>query len=261
MSLVAATGRLADLYRRTTASRSTAVLLASNAIPLVGVLFLDWNLWTVMALFWVENGIIGFWNVPRILLARKPSVFELVISGVLGGVARALQAVFFVIHYGLFWAVHGVFVLVALPSIVGARSGVPLVPEFPADPGGLSGDFPSGIPFFGFGDPGSIAGIVWSAVGIGALGLFLSHGFAFAEWVRERRYLETSPSEQATAPYGRLVVLHVTIIVGAFAIGLLGTPFAALVLLVVLKSALDLGLAFRFQRRRALAPELVVRPG
>jgi hypothetical protein len=36
------------------------------------------------------------------------------------------------------------------------------------------------------------------------------------------------------------VVLHLTIIFGAFAITLIGTPIAALVVLVILKTALDL---------------------
>ena len=44
------------------------------------------------------------------------------------------------------------------------------------------------------------------------------------------------------APYGRLVVLHVTIIVGAVAICVTGAPAAAIVVLVLLKIALDLGL-------------------
>jgi hypothetical protein len=51
------------------------------------------------------------------------------------------------------------------------------------------------------------------------------------------------------APYGRLVVLHVTIILGAIAISTTGAPVAAIVVLVLLKTALDLGLHLREHRR------------
>ena len=43
------------------------------------------------------------------------------------------------------------------------------------------------------------------------------------------------------APYGRLVILHVTIILGGMAIALTGAPAAAVFVLVLLKTALDLG--------------------
>jgi len=44
------------------------------------------------------------------------------------------------------------------------------------------------------------------------------------------------------APYARLFILHITIILGAMAIAFTGAPAAAVLVLVVLKTALDLGL-------------------
>src|SRR5438093_11744623 len=64
-------GRAFDLYRRTADSRTAIALLIANAIPLIGVLFFGWSLLTILVLFWIENGIVGFWNVPKILLARQ----------------------------------------------------------------------------------------------------------------------------------------------------------------------------------------------
>src|SRR5437870_35733 len=164
-----ALARAFDLYRRTATSRSAIALVIANAIPIVGVLFFGWSLWTILVIFWVENGIVGFWNVPRILLARQSiaeSMTDMVryagldkaesaeaaallesrmreaqaqitvetsagvravnpsalLLGRLGAVGHAALAVFFVIHYGLFWLVHGIFVF-ALPTFFGgARS-------------------------------------------------------------------------------------------------------------------------------------------
>ena len=47
------------------------------------------------------------------------------------------------------------------------------------------------------------------------------------------------------APYGRIVVLHVAIILGGFAVMALGEPVALLVVLVLLKLALDIKLHLR----------------
>ncbi|MES1239846.1 MAG: DUF6498-containing protein, partial [Chloroflexota bacterium] len=63
-------GRAVEAYRRTATSRSAILLVAANLIPLVGVLLFGWSLWTILVLYWVENGIVGLWNVLRILLAQ-----------------------------------------------------------------------------------------------------------------------------------------------------------------------------------------------
>ncbi len=56
------------------------------------------------------------------------------------------------------------------------------------------------------------------------------------------------------APYGRLVVLHVTIIFGGLLIGVTGAPAAAIVVLVLLKIALDLGLHLAEHRNAEKRP-------
>ena len=172
--------------------------------------------------------------------------------GRLGGVAHTVLAVFFVIHYGLFWLVHGIFVF-AIPTFVGAMrpaclAGPPFLPGFPEDPG--------------FGAAGACASpfgeVVWSNVAIAAVALFLSHGASFLlNYVGRREYLTTSPLRQMYAPYGRVVVLHMTIIFGAIFAAFLGAPIVALIVLIVLKTALDLRLHLREHRE---APATAERP-
>ena len=70
-----------------------------------------------------------------------------------------------------------------------------------------------------------------------------------------REYLGVAPQEQMMSVYGRVVALHVTILGGAFAVGLFGTPIAALVLLVALKTAGDLFFHLREHRRASVAAE------
>ena len=275
-------GRAFDLYRRTATSRSAIALLIANAIPLVGVLFFGWSLLTILVLFWIENGIVGFWNVPRILLARQSlaeSMADMVrdaggdsaksaeaaallesrmreaqaqmtietsgggvrtvnpIASALfpGAIGQVAMAVFFVFHYGLFWVGHGIFVF-ALPNFLGFVGGECI--EAPV-PGGLPFD-----PEFGTGACAAPFGeVVWSNVAVAAVALFLSHGASFfLNYIGKREYLTTSPARQMFAPYSRVVMLHVTIIFGAFIIAFLGAPIGALLVLVVVKTVFDLNL-------------------
>jgi hypothetical protein len=274
-------GRAVGLYRRTALTRSAIVLVLANVIPIVGVLFFGWSLITILVLYWLENGIVGFWNVPRIALAqgsiiprlpdmpdsaaraatrsdeeaatlqaswrRVQALRDLAASrpGVaqLSLIPRAGLAVFFVIHYGMFWLVHGIVVF-TLPMFSGIATGSsgsnaacnsPIFPE--------PGEIPSPIGEAGSCAPGGFGEIAWGAVLIGAAALFLSHGASFLlNYVGSSEYQRTSAPGQMGAAYGRVVVLHLTILVGGFVVAFLGAPIGALVVLVVLKTAFDLGL-------------------
>jgi Na+/H+-translocating membrane pyrophosphatase len=87
-----------------------------------------------------------------------------------------------------------------------------------------------------------------------ALALAASHAVSyFSNYLGRGEYLRVSPQEQMMSVYGRVIVLHITILGGAFVVGLFGTPIAALVLLVALKIAADLFFHLR-EHRRAQAP-------
>ena len=280
--------RAAGLYRRTATSRSALLLLVANAIPLVGVAFFGWSLLTILVLYWLENGIVGFWNVPRIVMARgslvptlpdmpetaaraatsspteaaalqeswrraqaaqaavaaqqapaasQPPVSPPGTAGMaamgtamsrLAGVGRAALALFFIVHYGIFWSVHGVFVF-ALPAF---------------------GDgFGMGDGFGGDGGTSAFGGLEWSYVALAAVALFISHGASFVlNYIGRGEYRTASPSRQMASAYGRVFVLHLTIIFGSMFVAFLGAPIGALLILVGLKTAFDLGLHLREHR-------------
>ena len=78
-------------------------LLAANAIPLWGVLFLGWDAFYIVLLYWTENIVVGFYNVLKMVLAPMPHP-----AAHLG---KLFLIPFFIVHYGGFTAVHGFFVL------------------------------------------------------------------------------------------------------------------------------------------------------
>ena len=68
---------------------SLLALLVANLVPLIGVLFFAWDLVLVLALFWIENIIIGVFNLLKMLLVA-----------VRNNVLKSLfLSAFFILHY------------------------------------------------------------------------------------------------------------------------------------------------------------------
>lgn len=241
--------RLPALLRLATAVSSTVslvALIAVNLLPLAGVIFWGWSLMLILVLYWLESGIVGFINIFKIALARGtgdgPAVTVSRLGGVTVDVRRLASAStsmapgclvpFFVMHYGIFWVVHGVFVF-TLPLF--ASLGNPGV--------GPDGSF--GFRPMDFGD------LPLDALLLGFIGLAISHGSSFfLNYLGRREYLRVTPGEQMFSVYGRVFALHLTIVLGAGLIAAFGTPVVALAILVIVKLVIDLGLHLR-ERLRA----------
>lgn len=230
--------RAVRLAQATSSTTSVLVLIAFNLVPLVGVLLGRWNVATLLVLYWVENGVIGILNVPKILLAEGPARTGMGSALALVPASRGLIAAFFLVHYGLFWVVHGIFVW-TLPLFASMRGATGAL---------LDGSGGVDVPFGGFGLFGAAAGtgVDGSAVVWGVVGLAISHGVSFVlNYLGRGEYRKVSPQEQAQQPYSRLIVLHLAIIFGGFVSLMLGSPLGSIIVLVLLKTALDV----RFHRR------------
>lgn len=248
--------------RRASSPVALSALVAANLLPLAGVVWWGWSVFEVLVLYWLETGIVGALNVPKILLAHgeggdatDASTVQFHVQGVpqewftddSGSARNVGVALFFVLHYGIFWVVHGAFVfalpLFALGSGFGGGSFG----------GGPFGGTPVGIgPSVGWG-VGTSPAVFALAVG----SMALSHGVSFAvNYLGRGEYRATTADEQMTRPYGRVVVLHLTVLFGAWVVAALGSPLFVLALLVALKTALDLGAHLRERARVGPAPEV-----
>ncbi|MEI7745075.1 MAG: DUF6498-containing protein [Chloroflexota bacterium] len=251
--------RLFTLQRAAHASPvAILVLLVVNAIPLVGVLFLGWDLPTIVALYWAENGVVGVFAFARIMTARgsraarpepppPPPPGGRPVIQLNAQAAGCFMGGFFVVHYGVFWLVHGLFVWLFLPMAFAMLGG--------GGAGAAIGGGGAGAAIGGGYDPGNpFSSVVMPSVAIVLATvpfMFASHGVSFVlNWVLGGERDASTPAAEMAAPYARVVVLHLTILLGAFAVAFLGAPIWALVVMVGLKTAFDLG-AHLAERRRA----------
>lgn len=207
---MAAVAGLLQLHRGIDA----ALAVASALVIAWGVLALGWPVFFVMALFWFENVVIGGFNVLRMLLSGLR-------MGGAGILAALAMAAFFTVHYGMFTAVHGAFVV----ALFG-------VPELGRDAmnGGLAGPALRMVESLMADRAG------WLAV----LAVVAVQAAAFVQWSIATRASPTPLKELMGAPYGRIMVLHVSLIAGAFLLQAFRSPVAGVLLLVALKLAYDL---------------------
>src|ERR1044071_4020935 len=196
---------------------STAVLVFANAIPLVGVLFLGWQVFPLILLYWLENVIVGGFNVLRMIVADPQDPVR--------WIGKVFLIPFFCVHFGGFTTVHGVFVFAMFGGPAYARQ------FFPG---------PSSV----------LAAIHQTGIGFAVIGLVLSHGVSFV-WnsLLGGEYRQASLQQLMMQPYGRVMVMHFVILGGGFLVMALHSPVPALAVLVLLKIAVDVR-AHRAERRR-----------
>jgi hypothetical protein len=189
---------------------SSISLVLANAVTLLGVLFWGWSLKEVILISWVENVILGIFNIPKMLFCVAPPRSPLI--------GRIATTMFFMVHYGMFTFVHGVFI----QSLV----------------------LPKQSPF-------GLTELLQEALNleVALISLVLSHGISFmVNYVGQREYQTVSLPKQMFRPYGRIVAIHVTIILGGGLVHLTGSHVPMLVVLLVLKTVIDL-FAHRFEHR------------
>jgi hypothetical protein len=219
---------------------SSGALLAANLVPLAGVLFWGWSVSSVIVLYWFENIVIGVINVARMItfspadeslasavgaseeqLAAAPAAVKNLNVAMLAHGAKFFLIPFFVFHYFFFCAGHGVFVFSLFPDEAG----------YFAETGGIDM----------LGTLGRAIEIFFTPLALAAAVLAASHVVSFfVNYIGGGEFRRLDIRQLMMMPYGRIVVLHLTIIFGGFATMALGEPVWVVVILVLVKMVVDL---------------------
>lgn len=212
------------------ADYSLVALVAANTIPAAAVLFLGWDAKSIVLMYWVENLVIGAYHILRILLFSTTPML-----------GKLFVILFFSLHFGGFCAVHGLFLLEFFH-----------IGDDPLQHLGQS---------FGFG-PLIFLELLWAvvttlwqhlppAMGWAIAALVISHGVSFAQHeILGQESRDLPAKKMMTRPYQRIVVMHIVILAGAFPVILAGSAAWMLLLLIIMKIALDLWLHRKVHRAR-----------
>ena len=228
---------------------SILALIAANLAPLFGVLFFGWDAAAIVLLYWIENLIIGSYNILRMILVRVKSQSE--------QFKKLFIIPFFCVHFGGFCAVHGFFLLAFFK--LGDDSNV-LAPQH---------SWPGPLIFLQL--LVSVITQLWESRPAGmewpVLCLVISHGISFIRnYLIGGEYLTLTIGKLMGRPYTRIVLLHVAIIAGGVPIMMLGSPVPLLCILVFLKIGMDVWLHIKSHRaipleKRQKQQNQIVEPG
>jgi Family of unknown function (DUF6498) len=206
-------------------SLSIVALTIANLVPLLGVFLLDWGAAAIVLLYWIENLIIGFFNILRMILVKVKTTSK--------RFQKLFMIPFFCIHFGGFCAVHGFFLLTFFK--IGADT------DFFSPGATWTG------PLIFLQLLASVIMRLWESRPPGlewpTLGLLVSHGVSFIRnYVIGKEYRSLKLSELMMRPYKRIVLMHVAIIAGGIPIMMVGSPVPLLCILIFLKTGMDIWL-------------------
>ncbi|MHB8651747.1 MAG: DUF6498-containing protein [Minisyncoccota bacterium] len=180
-------------------------LVVSNLIVIAMAVAQQWNLVTVLWVYWVQSVIIGVITVGKVLLLKDFSTEGFMMGGKKVDPTPATKrqaALLFLIFYGFFHALYAVFISKFSGDILMIKAN-------------------------------------WSEVGMSALYFLTHHAFSFFYHSRER---ESTPNigRVITFPFLRILPMHITIVVGGGILIATHASLAVLVLFLLIKTGADL---------------------
>ncbi|HAO36976.1 MULTISPECIES: DUF6498-containing protein [Hyphomonas] len=206
-----------DLIARTYRDPLAVASLVVDLLPIVAVLVFGWGATPLVALYWLENLVIGLFTVLRIVATGFANV-----ANVFGAI---FMVPFFTVHYGMFCYGHGVFLRAF------AMDG-------------------------GVGSPGVGDLISW-ALGSGqgmayfVLAILIMNGvFYVSDFLIRGEFRKANLATEMFSPYGRIVTLHVAIILGALLAFGSDEPLFGVLLLILMRVVFGIALSAYRQHRR-----------
>jgi hypothetical protein len=221
---------LDPLYWRAIARNPAAVIgLVADLAPIIAILFWGWGAAALIMLYWIENVVIGAYVVPRMIIASVGRHGPWGVLGSLFGVP------FFVFHYGMFCAVHGIFLLTMFHSQEQVMASADMLVM-------LQRLFLGSLSF--------AQNMNWIVFIVA-----VAHGVVFAhDFLIKGGWKETTADQEMTAPYGRVIILHLSIFFLGGALFLLGDPAIGALLLVLARAAWGLHANMEPRKKVATGP-------
>jgi len=185
------------------------LIVLSNALPLLGVVLAGWDIYTLLVFYWCETLVIGFWTVVTIALHEGEETWSFSGPTKASSPTAGWGAAFITLHAGFFLAIH----LFLMSTLFGR--------DWP-------GHLRSASVFF---DTFVIGQGLWPMLAV----VFVQRGVLF--WHEHR---EPSVLPAIAGLYLRIIVMQLVIIIGAWGVMLAGSGLFGLILLVGLRTLLDL---------------------
>jgi len=192
------------------------VSLGVDLLPIIAVFAFGWGATPLVALYWLENLVIGAFTIFRMIGTALASVVSLAMS--------VIMVPFFFFHYGMFCFVHGVFV-----RVFAGGEGV--------------GDTMDPLSLIRWA-LGTAPEMIWFVAAIAAVSVL----YYLVDFIGRGEFRTSNPQAEMFSPYGRIVTLHIAIILGAGVAFTLDEPLLGVLLLIFIRVVF--GIVTTVMRRR-----------
>jgi len=208
--------------RKTASNRlSITAIVISNLVTIIGVLFWQWDVWTILLLYWLESVVVGFYATLRMILAEvEQPLFHLY---------KLFIIPFFCVSYGIFCMTAGGFLFMLF---MGMGGGIERFAPHVAGPLTITQVLTITAANLW---QGRSPGMEWFV-----FGLFISHGISFLQnhFKREEHTPDTWVNLMAQ-PYISIIPLEIAIMISAMPIFVFGSFMPLLIVLVMLKTGIN----------------------
>lgn len=194
--------------------------LAVDLLPIWAIFQFGWGATPLVALYWLENLVIGFFVAARMLGAGLSQLSR----GMFVGAGVFFLVPFFIVHYGAFCFGHGIFIATFAAPEMG---------------------FPNPAELIGWAlSTGPLMGLFLGAIIAVNLAIFL------IDFIGRGEIRRTKIDGEMLAPYGRIVTLHLAIILGAAFAFSSDEPLMGVLFLILIRVAFGMILAIRLRIKR-----------
>lgn len=206
---------------------SIAVLIAANMLPIFGVLFLKWDVFFIVVLYWMENLVIGFYNILMIILAASPKTKN--------NPVKILDMLIFIIHYGAYTGVQGFFILSVEKGINGIEAASLMGSAWPAFLAPIQSIYNVDLYLWK---------IIPFQIKLTVLALLISHGASFIQhYLIAREYKKATSLNLMFRPYSMVLMMQMVVLFGFFLFTASSmasySPAALAIVLVLVKMIID----------------------
>lgn len=170
----------------------------------------NWGLSDLLLLYWTESGIIGFFTILKMTMSKFDKTKETTKSIFIVYVFKIFFILFFILHFVGFMLGHAVFLFVFILKKSGSLQNIDLI---------INELFNLNLAIFF---------------------IFISHAFLFIwNFIIKNEKENSTFFMEMTMPYRRIVVMHITIILGAFLTLIFGVNRGFLIIFIIMKIVMD----------------------
>ncbi len=173
------------------------VILLHNFLPVLGAIFLGWNIADILIFLWIDNVVMGLFHALKIFMAGGGKYKK---GLKYGNLSSLISAAGFLFQWGAFCLVHGVLSSILSLIILAAINNT-------AEDPFLISDY----------DPTPLV------VSFVALTVFYMIDF-LKNYMLNDAYKKARMTKMSKLPFGQMIVLHLAILAVGFVFGFVGIP-------------------------------------